>query len=114
MSGAGIGEQHRIGQVLRQPVGVAHCNHFVLNTVHHKRWLVDTLQVRKALAPGLLPFTKRGQLGSCDLRSRRRVSILRMQQKLVEECLPSCLACRGRSEEDLLQNCIALEVGVKR
>ena len=85
-----------------------------MNTVDDKRRLMDVLQIGERRTTGLLPFTKRGQLGSCDLRSRRRVSILRMQQKLVEECLPSCLACRGRSEEDLLQNCIALEVGVKR
>src|SRR5438067_11139432 len=41
MSGVGIGQEHRIWKVLREPIGVGDRNHLVMDTVHDESRLAN-------------------------------------------------------------------------
>jgi len=45
VSGVRVREKHRVRRVLAQPVGVRDRDHFVPDTVDHKRRLMDALQI---------------------------------------------------------------------
>ena len=62
-----------------------------MDAVHDEHWLTDVLQIGEARARELLPFAKRGQLGSRHLRTRRRFEILLPLRKPVDERLTRCL-----------------------
>src|SRR4030095_7089851 len=109
MSGVRIRQEHRVRQVLAQPVGVRDRNHFVVDSVDDKRRLLDALQLGKGGAAGLLPFTKRSHLRRGNVGAGWCVEVLRASCKPLDERRAGRLARRSRGKEDLLQHGVSLE-----
>ena len=112
MSRIGIGNQHRIGQVLDQPVGIRNGNHFVMNSIYDERRLADCRQVGEAFARMLLPIPKRRHLSLRHISSGNRLPVVFPLKQPINEGLTSRLARFSRSEKDLLQHSIAFEARV--
>ena len=74
----------------------------------------DALEVRKALTGKFLPVSKGRYLGLGNRRPRDGLPIPRALGQPFDKGRTSLLARFGRSKEDLLQDCVSLEVGPPR
>src|SRR6516162_3454007 len=83
-----------------------------MDAVNNKDWLADAFQVREALARELLPVMKRGHLGPGHLPPGARLPVLLSLRKPSNECLPGCLARRGRRKEYFLQDRVSSKLRV--
>src|SRR6267154_1766244 len=70
--------------------------------------MTNSLQIGEALARETLPLAKRRQLCGANVRPRGRLAVVLSLHQSCDECRASSLARCRWSEEDLLQNCIAL------
>ncbi len=59
MPGVGIGQQHGVGEMLAQHVGIAHWNHIVEDAVNDQARLRDLAELGEALATVLFPRRER-------------------------------------------------------
>ena len=109
VAGVRIGEQHSVGQVLTQPIGVAYRDHFVAYAVDDEGWLLDTSQIREAVAGDVPPRAKCGDL--CRGHRWRGFSIqidatlLESSDKGFARGLTRC----ARSEKEFLKTRVALQ-----
>src|SRR5882762_4332700 len=99
MSGVRIHNQLCIRNVLRKCEGVDCGHHDVVIAVHHRRWLLDRLQIGIAFASWLLPFHPSRLLRLHCLNRRRRISILALMTPL-PKCPSGGLTCFRRREEE--------------
>src|SRR4030095_150351 len=107
--GIRICQNHRVWQVLTEPVGVGDGDHLIMDAVHDQDWLTNAPEAAEALSRELLPFTK-----SCDLSLRDRwprggLSIGFPLGKPFDKLFPRRLARLSGSKEDLDQDGVPFE-----
>jgi hypothetical protein len=90
MPGVGVGQQHGVGDMLAQHVGIADWDHIVENAVNDQARLRDFAELGEALATVLFPGAKGRDLSDCDILAGKRLAIL------LSFCEPSRegLSCR--------------------
>src|SRR6267154_5043049 len=76
MPGVGVGQQHGVGEMLAQHVGIADWNHIVEDAVNHQARLRDFAELGEALATVLFPGAKGRDLSDCDILAGQRLAIL--------------------------------------
>jgi hypothetical protein len=69
MPGVGVGEQHRVRQMLAQHIGILDGDHDVENAAYHEAWLSNFAELGESLAGEGFPGAKGGQLSLYNLRA---------------------------------------------
>ena len=90
MPGVGVGQQHGVGEMFAQHLGIADWNHIVEDAVDDQARLRDLAELGETLATVLFPSTKGCDLSDCDILTGQRLAIL------LSLCEPSRegLSCR--------------------
>ncbi len=76
VAGVRINEQHCVGQILTQPIGVAYRNHLVVYAVHDEGRVLDALQIRESIAAEMFPIAKSGDLCGSHFWAWRLIPII--------------------------------------
>src|SRR5271170_8387682 len=90
MPSVGVGQQHGVGEMLAQHIGIADWNHIVEDAVDDQARLRNFAELGEALATVLFPGAKGRDLSDCDILAGERLAILLSQGE------PSCegFSCR--------------------
>ncbi len=67
MPGIGVGQQHGVGEMFAQHVGIANRNHIVEDAIDDQARLHDFAELGKALTSVCLPGTKGRDLSDRDV-----------------------------------------------
>src|SRR5580658_8111408 len=67
MPGVGVGQQHSVGEMLAQHVGIADWNHIVEDAVNDQARLRDFAELGEALATVLFPSAEGRNLSDCAI-----------------------------------------------
>ena len=76
MPGVGVGQQHGIGEMFAQHVGIADWNHIVEDAVNDQARLRNFAELGEALATVLFPSAKGRDLSDCDILAGQGLAIL--------------------------------------
>ena len=90
MPGVGVGQQHGVGEMFAQHLGIADWNHIVKDAVNDQARLRDFAELGETLATVLFPGAKGRDLSDCDILAGQRLAIFLSQGE------PSCegFSCR--------------------
>src|ERR1700693_1784895 len=106
MPSVGVGQQHRVWEMLAQHVGIANWNHIVEDAVNDQARLRDLAELGEALATVLFPSAKGRDLSDCDILAGQRLAILlSLGEPSCEgfSCRLTRLAWRGQEFPAVLQ-----------
>src|ERR1700691_3528378 len=76
MPGVGVGQQHSVGEMLAQHVGIANWNHIVEDAVNDQARLRDFAELGEALATVLFPSAEGRNLSDCGILAGQTLGIL--------------------------------------
>jgi hypothetical protein len=87
--GVGVRQQHGVGKMLAQHVGITNWNHIVEDTVNDQARLRDFAELGETLATVLFPGAKGRDLSDCDILARQRLAILLSQVSRAAKASPA-------------------------
>src|ERR1700722_7596166 len=76
MPGVGVSQQHGVGEMLAQHIGIADWNHIVEDAVYDQARLRDLAELSETLATVLFPRSEGRDLSDCDILAGQRLPFL--------------------------------------